>query len=1044
MNQKPSVYNWKMLIPGILLLLCATGAWAAISGKIAGKVTDAGNGDPVPGVNITVVGTSLGAASDLNGDFVILNVPPGTYEVRASFIGYATVNVTEVRVRIDLTTNLDVRLQEQAIEGEAVTVVATRPVVELDNTASKEVMSAAQIRQSWISNVAEAVTIQSGVNVNGGVRGGFGLDMYYNIDGQTIRDEGSNKSFAPISTTAIQELEVLTGGFNAEYGQANSSVVNVVTKSAGERFHGSFKTRFRPAGKYHWGGNLYSQDRWEYQQFDQAGNPAPGNPDFWDPSKGGKNGGVEPFISMTPQERLQAWQDIIQTEKVLTDYADRSQWEFDGTVTGPIVEKLGFMLAGRYKRTVLAFPSALEYHPEWSVQAKLNYDLGPQTKILVSGMHQGTDNAGAYVLPYGGSSETGGFGSGNPSAYYTDAYNPGKYWAFGAYGFGGGTGLGRVKPPEYIRQWSGQAKLTHLFNSASFVEVAYNFQTTDADRNFDDVAKVGLDNTGKNEPYVWRDGIVLAGQAMGNGYFSEWGQPAGRLISANEFWQHAFRADFTSQLGSAHQFKTGAKFAYSRYYNFAFGADTDAGGRRSEWSDESVGPLPYANPWEFALYTQDKIEIRGMVVNVGLRLDMFNANKTVGSSIWDPYNLSQFTLGHGDAASGFIQMDRNSRYSEETPTHMRLSPRIGISHPITDNTVLHFMYGHFNQRPSWTKMIANGTVSFTDGNMAYSTRPDFNFDPNFLPVSYQSNDMRFSNPWLGFERIIQYEIGFDQNIGDVLRLDATLYIKDGTGLTTAGIQTGGRDDAGTLGTSAGPTWTAPRGLPDQTAIEGNELYVPINGRTVETRGVELTFDTRFSRQLRGSLVWNSSFSTTDSYGPGTMYIEIPGEEKRGNDTWTGGNNGDGGTSGNNNERWNPNQTVKLNLLYSTPADFSPLLREWTLNWYSQWASGQLYTYHSPGDFSTETNNLRWEPRFITNVRLARMVRFSNVNFELSLDVINLFNQNQLRLFGGAEMQQYQEEDKLPQHPTTAEPRGWDWYYLQQLPRQIFFGLGVEF
>ena len=219
----------------VLIVLVASLVHAGTTGKIAGVVKDAESGDPLPGANVVLSGTQMGAASDLNGAYFIINVPPGVYELATSMIGYGKMVQQDVRVKIDQTVQVNFDLKTEVIAGEEITVVAERPVVEIDLTASKQVISGEQLMDSWITTVEEAVEIQSGVNLHGGVRGGFGLDVSYMVDGVEIRDTGSNSNFLVSNTSAIQEMEVLTGGYNAEYGNANGAIVNIVTKSTTQR-----------------------------------------------------------------------------------------------------------------------------------------------------------------------------------------------------------------------------------------------------------------------------------------------------------------------------------------------------------------------------------------------------------------------------------------------------------------------------------------------------------------------------------------------------------------------------------------------------------------------------------------------------------------------------------------------------------------------------------------------------------------------------------------------------------------------------------------
>jgi hypothetical protein len=117
--------------------LCIPGlGFAGSNGKITGRVTDAETGQPLPGVGVTIEGTLMGASTNVDGFYSILNVPPGKCTVRFSLIGYARTTVENVKVEIDLTTTINQQLKSTTLETGEVVVVAERPVVTKDVSAS--------------------------------------------------------------------------------------------------------------------------------------------------------------------------------------------------------------------------------------------------------------------------------------------------------------------------------------------------------------------------------------------------------------------------------------------------------------------------------------------------------------------------------------------------------------------------------------------------------------------------------------------------------------------------------------------------------------------------------------------------------------------------------------------------------------------------------------------------------------------------------------------------------------------------------------------
>ncbi len=233
MKQK-AIY-WFILI---FSLFCVYSAYSGTTGKIVGQVIDKSTKAPLPGANIIIEGTNLGAAADVQGNFLILRVPPGIYIVRARMMGYADVKYDNVKVSIDLTTQLNFELDPTILDmGETVTIVAERPLVQRDLTSTSTTVSADVIKNLPVETFQDVINLQAGV-VEGHFRGGRSGEVVYMIDGIPINDVYSGDYSVQVENNAIQEMEVISGTFNAEYGQAMSGVVNIVTKEGGENFHG--------------------------------------------------------------------------------------------------------------------------------------------------------------------------------------------------------------------------------------------------------------------------------------------------------------------------------------------------------------------------------------------------------------------------------------------------------------------------------------------------------------------------------------------------------------------------------------------------------------------------------------------------------------------------------------------------------------------------------------------------------------------------------------------------------------------------------------
>ncbi|GAB6283134.1 MAG: hypothetical protein STSR0008_18910 [Ignavibacterium sp.] len=221
-------------------------SFAGTTGKLAGKVVDSKTKEPLPFVNIILVGTNLGAASDMDGNYVILNIPPGTYTVRVQYVGYQTLVVENVQINVDLTTSRDFELVESAIELEEIVVIDKAATIKKDVTSSQSTVSSEQISVLPVQELADVLQIQAGVtkDANGGfhIRGGRTSEIAYWVNGVSITDAYDNSQGIQIDNNSVQELQVISGTFNAEYGNAMSGIVNTVTKEGGREYHGNFMT----------------------------------------------------------------------------------------------------------------------------------------------------------------------------------------------------------------------------------------------------------------------------------------------------------------------------------------------------------------------------------------------------------------------------------------------------------------------------------------------------------------------------------------------------------------------------------------------------------------------------------------------------------------------------------------------------------------------------------------------------------------------------------------------------------------------------------
>ena len=223
------------MIPALLfVMMIGSVCFAQTTGKIAGRVTDE-NGEPLAFANVLIQSTSTGAATDIDGYYSIINVRAGKYVLEFKYLGYQTKVVTNVEVNADQTKTINVQLKPTTIKGEVVTIVAKKPLVQLNITSSVNSLSKDDIKNLPVQSVDDIVNLQAGV-VDGHFRGGRIGEVQYQVDGVSINNPYDNSATLNLDRSSLEEIQVISGTFDAKYGQAMSGVVNAVLKSGSDNF----------------------------------------------------------------------------------------------------------------------------------------------------------------------------------------------------------------------------------------------------------------------------------------------------------------------------------------------------------------------------------------------------------------------------------------------------------------------------------------------------------------------------------------------------------------------------------------------------------------------------------------------------------------------------------------------------------------------------------------------------------------------------------------------------------------------------------------
>lgn len=964
-NLSKNFYYVKIILWALLLINFEVFA----SGKITGKVFDKTTGEPLIGANILINELLTGASTDASGEYLIINVRPGVYSIKASYVGYNSVTKTEVTVITNRTVKVDFELEVEVFEQEDIVVTAERPPVVKDLTASEQILDGDELSKSFVRTIPEALETQTGV-FQGYYRGATQVEVLYRIDNVNLNSGLFSDNYTGINTSTIQEIAVLTGGYNAEYGNARSAIIDVTTKEDATEIHGTLIARMRPPGQYHFGRNMFSKDNYEWTHFDYS---------YWQAQALDEN---SQFFGDNPDSLLSLWQQQITPNDTLKKYTERIEYETEATIYGPITDKLSFLASGRFVNNVNIYPQAIPTNPEFNFQGNLKYKFSPTLELKINGLFGGWESAEDLATNFN-STESAQESQWYSKMQVTDPYMREKYALMGAFLY---------QWPEK-REWIQlSSQLTHFLSNETFYEVSFSFLRDEMDRS-------DRQNIIPDTLYALRDDRQKLVRFLDQGYMHAYDKTRSDVFS--------LKADLTSQLHRNHLLKTGINFRYYDFFQDHFMVEYKGGGNEN-FVNQFDG-----TPYEGAAYVQDKMEFPGLVVNAGLRFDFFNQNRSAPINKFDPLAFQLESEGHDpNEPYGFPGNPPKKR----TELQYAFSPRIGISHPISENAVLHFVYGHFNQRPSFSKMFGFPTVSYTEDEEAAK-------DQYGDQVTYMEEwHGYYGNPDLTYERTIQYEVGIDYNINGNLLLDVTGYYKDAT---------------------KEANFSAISGLYPRTHYSNKALMV-YNGGYSDVRGIESKFESKFDSPFNfgvsHDIFWSWAGVTGYSrlYEPGADREDVPK-----------GLRYDKGA-------WSSFHKIKAWVSINYPKDSGPELfdikplSDAYAFLYFWWRSGDPYTYHAPGETSTKPNNRTWFNYYQINLKLAKAVQFLGVRTEISLDIYNLLDSKfYRRLFGDDlirwhERGDLKEEERLPKHSFSNEPNEWAWYSYEVPPRQVYFQVKFDF
>ena len=641
-----------IIVMVLILVGLISSALAQNTGKIVGQVTDAKTGEALPGCNIFIEDLSLGASSDQDGYYVILNVPPGVYDVHATMIGYTEQVQQGVRVVSNLTTQLSFKLKQQILQGEKITVVAYKtPPVQKDLTYKIQAVSAEEISQIPLSTMKDLLVQQAGVVPqlrtmpvssmpmfgqfatvpSDGLhfRGGRENETLYLLDGINVTDGlWGGFSIDQLGELMISSLETYSGTFDPRYGEAMSGVVNITSH---DRIDPHPKVAFKAFSDKH-GIESQSHNTYSWEVMFNSALPFLKN------------------VGVTFANR------IYSTDGYIYGYIYPEYVNSEGRDKSGTPKKVPM----QYLDTQFSFGKLI-----WKPVASVKFSIG-----------------GYYAKNQKG------------------VYN--HYFKYNPYG----------TPRVWLDDDLLYTKLDYTINPKSFVKLyAAHYERTFKSYVWDDPAKYEvLPQTGTAEFSITGEDWV---------YFNTY------------FKRQQLGIDYVNQL--------------TRIHNIALGFNAE----KMETQLTRRNPDGFAilegykyRPLHIGGYLNEKMEFTdmGLIVNLGLRFDY---HKTTRKILEDLAKL----------------WDLEAPVKEEKPVFY-VTPRLGISFPIAEKAAVRFGYGHYYQFPTYFKIF--------EGNFLDPITGEYRPNPELAEQQTGIAGMDIKP-----EKTVNYEVGIQNKISDVMALDIT-------------------------------------------------------------------------------------------------------------------------------------------------------------------------------------------------------------------------------------------------------------------------------
>jgi len=1023
------LFWWVRRLRGVALagvILISGTAQAAITGKIVGRVTDA-NHTPLPGTAVVIEGRQLGATTDPDGQYFILQVSPGTYTLEAHLVGYQPVRQQSVVVNLDRTTRVDFVLSESAIEVEAITVTAERPIVEQDVTSSQVFISAQTAQQLPVRTLLDALALQPGIDVTNrttiSVRGSTPDQISFQVDGFEQTNPLENRSYTAMNQAMVQEVQLLTGAFTAEYA-SRAAVVNVVTKDPGQIPTFAGDVRYVPARRQHFGPDAFGADEFDRLLYANSGTSTKGRmfnavtlnaskqPATWTDAVNSNKPVyladmttdlVRPEVSsvflgwdslavlankgtyMASDPLVAAYkgfwtaagmQEVWNWQHRAVPYHDQGDYYIDAAVTVPLVviPRSGFVIGYKDTRAVMAFPTVLDAFTDRVLEGTFKSSIIPSIKLEARGRYEVTRTpvAGGNLDVNNDLSINNASSIGFVQNAFSSMMNQSKYYVDG-----------NVPYKETIT--GGSARLTHTLSPSTYYTVSYEYLAGKVNAHPGN-PRIAIKNykTGRAAPllgstdslYAVVDSFQMGGKlvrldeapngALGGENLSQdialryYMQGGANLSDYSEWQSNKVRADFYSQVDPNNAVKLGAEYDFNHLIRDS--RRMNRVNSMNGWWDRYD-----ASPRQYGFYAQDKMEYEGLVANFGVRLDGYDANGIImfpGQDFPDVFvrgNLYAYLRSVGINPSNFTA--NSVAYLDSPRSH---DPGWTLF-KLIEQTVPHEYsktFWRFSPRIGISHPIGTATKFFFNFGWMYSMPKSgflYGYGSENAQIGTSGSEVRQApNPNLDPPSTVVYEVGFEQSVRNTYVIRAKGYSKDDKDSPGA-VQ---RYGLGSSVISGGPG-------------RMNVVFSTYISKGFTTyRGLEVTAEKARGRYITGNLTFDFRVITVGQTGYNIEYedprlLDLPPVIAL------------------NQPQFSP--TSHASIVFRTPTDWGMAAGNWSMSIIEYYNRGTKSVYY-PGNDQNNPKVFRWVDSWNTNARVQKSVNVGGRSATLYMDVQNLFNQ----------------------------------------------------